>query len=45
MIIIITMPRYKGGKFNYNGGLLWKWQVNDVRSDNNKDKICLLLKR
>ena len=30
---------------NYESTLLQKWQVNDNKSNNNEDKICLLLKR
>ena len=43
MIIIMTMPYYKSGKSmlmaaRYKSG-------NNDKSDNNEDKICLLLRR
>ena len=39
------MPCYKGGEFNNNGGLLQGWQIDNNKSDNNENKVCLLLKR
>ena len=30
---------------NKDGGLLQGWQIDDDKSNNNKDKVCLLLKR
>ena len=30
---------------NNNGDLLQEWLVNDNKFNNNKDKICLLLRR
>ena len=42
----MTMLCYKSDKFNDDSGLLQEWQVNDDKSNNNdKDKVCLLLKR
>ena len=32
-------------RINDDGGLLQGWQVNNDKFDNNKDKVCLLLKR
>ena len=44
MIIIMTMPCYKNGK-SLITATCYKNGDNDNKSDNNEDKICLLLRR
>ena len=41
----MTALCYKSSKFNKDGDLLQGWQFDDNKSDNNKNKIWLLLKR
>ena len=44
MIIIMTMPCYKNGKSMITAAC-YKSGNDDNKSDNNKDKICLLLRK
>ena len=40
----MTIPCYKGSKFNDKNGLLQEWQLNnDKFNNNNEDKLCLFL--
>ena len=41
----MTMLHYKSDKFHDDGGLLQGCQINDKKSENNKNNVYLLLKR